>query len=293
MSTHRITLENDMTSTGLYLAEIGDLPRLTHAEECTLARRIKQGDESARERMILANLRLVVYVAKRYGTSEMDLLDHIQNGYFGLVKAVEQFDENRNIHFSTYAVHWIRQAVTREQQRHRRLVHLPFYIQAQIYALDRASDEYWATHGTEPEASYLADCLGVPVSHIHLLLANRSRALSLDYSYTSSDEDGNTLLECMADSVAFSSFEQVDERDEQARVREQVRYALSALGEREREVVILVFGLDGGDERSYAEVGRSLGISRERVRQILSVALSKLSCEELLQSLCNEQEAHA
>ncbi len=283
MSTHSTTLEYDMTSMGLYLASIGNLPRLTHAEEQTLALRIKNGDEQAKQEMILANLKLVVYVARRYGTSEMDLLDHIQNGYFGLVKAVERFDGGRNIHFSTYAVHWIRQAVTREQQRHRHLVHLPFYIQDQIHKMDKATDEWFLTHGTEVPLSFLSDALEVEIAHIQMLQSLRSRTLSLDYA--ANDTDETTLAEQTVDAEAPSPDAEVSEQDEQNMVREQIRHALAILTERERVVITFSFGLDGSDKRSYAEIGRSLGISRERVRQLLQSALTKLRHAGALQSL--------
>ena len=272
-----------LSSMSLYLGEIADLPRLTHEEERQLALRIKDGDAQAKQEMIEANLKLVVSIAKRYGTRNMDLLDHIQNGSFGLVKAVERFDPERNIHFATYACHWIRQAVTRSQAFTSRLVRLPIYIQTEICALDKAYDEWFLAHGTEPTVEHLATSLHVEIAHIHLLQSMRGRALSLDKCLGS--EDDNTFLACTPDKTAESSFEEVDDEDEQDRVGEQIRQALGVLTEQERTVITLSFGLDGGEERTLAEVGRMMGVSRERVRQVQSVAIRKLQREPRLLEL--------
>lgn len=283
--------DSPLSALGLYLDEIGDLPQLTHDEERTLALRVRAGDGLAKERMILANLKLVVYMAKRYGERSMDLSDHIQNGFFGLVKAVERFDPDRNVHFSTYACHWIRQSITREQANTSRLVRLPLYIQTQINALDRATDSWFLAHGSEPEADVLAATLGIPVSQVHLLQSVRGQALSLDYSYDNNDEEGHTLLERIADPREEAAFERLDKQDEDDQIRETVHSALRRLTERERTVVTLLFGLDGSQKRTLAEVGRVIGVTRERVRQIQVVALEKLRREPALGSLfCTSSE---
>jgi RNA polymerase primary sigma factor len=260
----------------LYLAEINAIPRLTHAEECALALRIQAGDRLAKQRFILANLRLVVAVAKGYGTEDLDLLDHIQNGYFGLVKAVEQFDPGRNLRFSTYAMWWIRQAIARGCQMNARLVHLPVYIQDQLRSLSRVSDDWLQTHGTEPSAEVLAESLGIEVEQVRLLQSSRAGVMSLDRTCEWEEEEGPAYAECIADPGAEAAYAQVDGTSASLERSAVLHCALAHLTERERTVVKLYFGLGCDAVPSHARIGRMIGVSRARVQQILQHALQKL-----------------
>ncbi len=265
----------------LYLDEINAIARLSHAEERELGSRVQAGDEEAKQRFILANLRLVVAVAKGYSTTELELLDHIQNGYFGLVKAVEHFDPGRNIHFATYAMAWIRQAITRRSQMSSRLIHLPEYIQDQLRVLDRVSEAWSQLHGTEPPIWYLANQLGVEASHIQLLQRARGSVASLD-SRLAEDEESLPLAGCIADPSAEMAYMEVEGAQEDEEVLACLRRAFSCLTEREQTVIRLYFGLGCDAVPSHARVGGMIGVSRSQVRMILLKALDKLrkACQD-------------
>jgi RNA polymerase primary sigma factor len=262
----------------LYLAEINAVPRLTHAEERALAMRVQAGDVEAKRRFILANLRLVVAVARKFPTSDLDLLDHIQNGYFGLVRAVERFDPiGFNVHFGTYAMFWIRQAISRGQEDSARLIRLPAYIQDQIRAMDKKAEAWFQAHGTEATNEYLASCLGVDVAHVRMLQSKREWTLSLDYSDEDRDDDEYTLADRLVDPQSEESYLQVGVQDVHGDLSRQLRQALyTCLTPRERIVVSLYFGLGVEAMTSYADIGREIGVSRTRARTILVNALPKL-----------------
>jgi RNA polymerase sigma factor (sigma-70 family) len=267
------------SSLQLYLAEINAIPRLSHAEEKDLAAKIQAGDAEAKQRFILANLRLVVKAAKRRSTTDLELLDHIQNGYFGLVRAVERFDPAAyDVHFATYAMLWIKQAIMRSQDDTARLIRLPSYLQEELRSMDRAADEWLVAHGTEAPDEYLADHLGVDVEHIRMLRFKCGRTLSLDFS--DEDQDGDdepTLADYLSDPQAEESYDQIDVQDLHEGLSGQVRYAMNTvLTERERLVVGLYFGLNGEAMPRYADIGRVIGVSRTRARVILVNALPKL-----------------
>jgi len=259
----------------LYLAEINAISRLSHAEERELAQRVQLGDEQAKQRFILANLRLVVAVARGYSTTELELLDHIQNGYFGLLKAVERYDPARRVHFGTYAMFWIRQAIGRAAEMSARLIHLPVYVQDELRSLSRMSDVWLAAHGTEPPVEFLAEALGVEVEHIQVLQAVREDAASLDRTYEL-EEDGLSFGEDLADPLATMAYTLVERVEEDEEVEALLRRAWAHLTDRERTVIMLYYGLGREAVSSYASIGRVIGISRTRVRIIWLGALCKL-----------------
>lgn len=267
------------SSLQLYLAEINAIPRLSHAEEKDLAAKIQAGDVEAKQRFILANLRLVVKAAKRRSTTDLELLDHIQNGYFGLVRAVERFDPAvYDVHFATYAMLWIKQAIMRSQDDTARLIRLPSYLQEELRSMDRAAEAWLVAHGTEAPDEYLASHLGVGVEHIRMLRFKCGRTLSLDFA--DEDQDGDdepTLADYLSDPQAEESYTLVDVQDLHEGLSGQVRYAMdTVLTERERLVVGLYFGLNGEAMPRYADIGRVIGVSRTRARVILVNALPKL-----------------
>jgi RNA polymerase primary sigma factor len=274
----------DLESLPLYLREISRGTLLTAEEEILLARQLRSDDpraaEAARRRLIESNLRLVVSVARRYlaqagrAGHAMDLADLIQEGNIGLFKAVEKFDPERGYRFSTYAYWWIRQAITRAIADHGRTIRLPVHIGEQLAKLAEASVRLEQTLGREPTPEELATDLKFPVSQVNELIGAARVPTSLDQRRPSSgdDDEGTTLADVVADPVV-STPEDAGERDER---RNAVEAALSLLNPRERDVVALRFGMQDGQERSLAEVGRALGFSRERARQVEAAALAKL-----------------
>ena len=278
------TVPVDLESLPLYLREISKGTLLTAEEEVTLARQLHSDDpvasDAARRRLIESNLRLVVSVARRYlaqaarAGHAMDLADLIQEGNIGLFKAVEKFDPERGYRFSTYAYWWIRQAITRAIADHGRTIRLPVHVGEQLAKLAEASVRLEQAFGREPSPEELAADLKVPVTQVNELIGAARVPASLDQRRSSGDDDdeGSALVDVVADPV-LSAPDASTERDER---RNAVEAALDVLNPRERDVVALRFGMQDGQERSLAEVGRALGFSRERARQVEAAALAKL-----------------
>ena len=274
----------DLEALPLYLREISAGTLLTAEDEVALARALRADDavaaEAARRRLIESNLRLVVSVARRYlaqasrAGHAMDLADLIQEGNIGLFKAVEKFDPDRGYRFSTYAYWWIRQAITRAIADHGRTIRLPVHVGEQLAKLAEASVRLEQVLGREPTPEELAADLKFTVTQVNELIGAARVPASLDQRRSSGDDDddGAALVDVVADPV-LTAPEVTAESDER---REAVAAALALLNPRERDVVALRFGMQDGQERSLAEVGRALGFSRERARQVEAAALSKL-----------------
>jgi RNA polymerase primary sigma factor len=274
----------DLESLPLYLREISRGSLLTAEDEVSLARQLRSDDpaaiEAARRRLIESNLRLVVSVARRYlaqaarAGHAMDLADLIQEGNIGLFKAVEKFDPERGYRFSTYAYWWIRQAITRAIADHGRTIRLPVHVGEQLAKLAEASVRLEQALGREPSPEELAADLKFPVGQVNELIGAARVPASLDQRRSSGDDDddGSSLADVVADPV-LPTPEDATDRDER---RNAVEAALALLNPRERDVVALRFGMQDGQERSLAEVGRALGFSRERARQVEAAALTKL-----------------
>src|SRR3989475_3671729 len=260
----------DADALGAYLREIGRGTLLTKAQEVELAKQIEAGSDAARRRMTEANLRLVVSIAKKYQGRGMPLLDLIQEGNVGLMRAVAKFDHRRGFKFSTYATWWIRQAVLRAIGDQARTIRLPIHIGDQTNKLVRISDRLRDALGRQPTDQEIAEELGLTPIEVEGLRQTARDAVSLE---TPIGEDGDTELghiieDANAESPASAAME--------ADLKDQVDEVLSTLQPRERRVIQLRFGLGDGHQRALDEVARRLGTSRETVRQLERHALDKL-----------------
>ena len=254
----------------LYLHEIGRVPLLTAAEEVEIARRMTEGDESARRHLIEANLRLAVSVAKRYQRRGLTLLDLVQEGNIGLIKAVERFDYTRGFKFSTYATWWIRQAVTRAIADQARTIRIPVHVVELINKLVRISRQYQQEHGREAIPDELARAMDMAPERVEELLNIAKEPVSLETPV--GEENSNTLGNLIPDEAAVVP---ADEATRHA-LQDQVESVLDSLTTREREVLRLRYGLDDGHNRTLEEVGKTFKVTRERIRQIEAKALRKL-----------------
>ena len=254
----------------LFLNEIGRHTLLTAAEEVALAKRIEKGDQAAKERMTNANLRLVVSIAKRYQGHGLPLLDLIQDGTIGLNRAVEKFDYRKGFKFSTYATWWIRQACQRAVANQSDTIRIPVHVQERRLKLRRARQQLEATHGRPPTIEELANATELKEHHVQEALDAVEASVSLNQ--TIGDGDGE-LGDLFADRTVEDPIEQADVSLEQERIRD----ALASLPERERIVLELRFGFaQSAEGASLEQIGKKLGLTRERIRQLESTALGRL-----------------
>ncbi len=258
-----------------YLRQIGRTKLLTQAEERELAEKKDNGDREAKQRLIEANLRLVVSVARRYSQSSggITLLDLIQEGNLGLIRAVDKYDHNTGFKLSTYATWWIRQAISRAIADKSRLIRLPVHINETLGRVRRASRDLASNLGREPTMHELADELKLPIDKVTQLMTMGNAPVSLDQPM---GEEGDSSL---GDLVEDSQGVDPDQQAAEISMRAAVQKALTQLPERERKIIELRFGLDeggGGQPRTLEEVGQQLGVTRERIRQIEAKVLRKL-----------------
>lgn len=255
----------------LYLKEIGSIPMLGPEEEIEVARRMKAGDPDAKKRMVEGNLRLVVSVAKKHMNHGLSLLDLIQEGNIGLLKAAEKFDVDKGFRFSTYSTWWIRQAITRAIADQARVIRLPVHLIESANRLRKAQRRLMEELGREPRPEELAEELDMDVRKVRELMQASRDAASLDAAV--GDEDDTTLEDFVADTKADSP----EERTMQILLREEINKLLAELKEREREVIIMRYGLNGEKPQTLEEVGEHFHVTRERIRQIEAKALKRLS----------------
>jgi RNA polymerase primary sigma factor len=254
---------------GTYLREIGAHALLTAAEEVALAKRIEKGDAEATARMVCSNLRLVVSIARRYRSTGLPLLDLIQEGNIGLLRAVEKFDWRRGFKFSTYATWWIRQAIQRGVADRGRTVRLPVHIHEQLVRIRRERRELEAVLGREATADELARAAGMPTARVRQILGAGLAPLSLE---TPVGESGDATLGDYVTDGNTGVFTEVL----QTVGRSELERALNTLPERERTILALRFGLTGEEPMTLERIGERFGLTRERIRQLEGKALAKL-----------------
>jgi RNA polymerase primary sigma factor len=265
-----LTVEPSLDSLRLYLRSIGRVPLLSAEEEVTLAKRIERGDTAAKQHMVEANLRLVVSIAKGYVGRGLTLLDLIQEGSLGLIRAVEKFDYRRGYKFSTYATWWIRQAVTRALADKGRTIRIPVHMVERLNKLVHAERRLIQQCGREPTPAELAKELECDVREVRDIMRIAQQPISLEKPV--GEEDDSALADFVEDVSAESPFEIASD----ALRRENVTRVLACLPRREREVIEMRYGIVGGRSRTLEEVGRAFNITRERVRQIENRTLKKL-----------------
>ncbi len=253
-----------------YLRDIRGLGLLTHAEEVDLAQRAAAGDELARRTLIESNLRLVIAIARRYTSTGVPLIDLIQEGNLGLMRAAEKFDYRRGCHFGTYATWWIRQAVSRAAGEQSRLIHLPEHVATRLRKVRRIAAQLSQENGLDPLPEQIAEACNMDLNEVVDLLGIIEQPVSLDAPVD--DEARYSLADTLEDSAAPAPAETAS----QHLLGEELHRALALLTPRERSVITLRYGIGDGRSRTLLEVGKELGISRERVRQLEVVALMKL-----------------
>ena len=254
----------------LYLNEIGSTPLLTAAEEVLVAKALQAGDEMARHRMINSNLRLVVMIAKRYTNRALPLLDLIEEGNLGLIRAVEKFDPDRGFRFSTYATWWIRQSIERALMNQGRTIRLPIHIQKDINIIVRCTRELRSSLRREPSTSEIADVLDRDPGEVSNLLKLSEKITSVD-NQLSTDSD-RSLVETVPSQGEDNPFSIVDDQ----KVEGCIEDWLDDLPDRQREILARRFGLMGYEASTLEAVGEEVGLTRERVRQIQIDALARL-----------------
>jgi len=266
----QVSWETTTDALQLFLREAGRHPLLTAAQEVELAKKIEAGDPQAKQRMIQSNLRLVVSIAKNYRNQGLPFLDLIQEGTLGLIRAVEKFDWRRGYKFSTYATWWIRQAVARALADKARTIRMPVHIVERLQKMNRAERSLWAVLGREPTLEEIADEANLPLAQAREVRAAARASTSLDAPV--GDTDDAVLGDFVAGDGPLP-----DEQVEHSLRSETLATALQALPERHRHVVMLRYGLGDSDPKTLEDIGRRLGLTRERVRQIEVEALKRLA----------------
>ncbi len=268
-----VYLDDDVAddSVRLYLREIGKIPLLNAEEELALAQRVVSGDKDAKDKMAEANMRLVVSIAKRYVGRGLDLLDLIQEGNTGLLRAVEKFDPDKGFKFSTYATWWIRQAITRAIADQARTIRIPVHMVETINKLLRTQRRLTQELNREPTNEEIAKEMEIDIDKVEHIMKIKQDISSLDASIRDDEEDS-----VLADFIEDEDTVSPEESATGQLLKEQVKDMLSALTEREQKILKLRFGLEDGKSHTLEEVGQEFSVTRERIRQIEAKALAKL-----------------
>jgi RNA polymerase primary sigma factor len=254
----------------LYYREIAQIKLLTPEEELSLAKRVKRGDEAARERMIIANLRLVVKIARNYEGLGLPLLDLINEGNIGLIKGVERFDPNKGAKLSSYASWWIKQAITRALANQSKTIRLPVHVVGKVANIRRAEVKLREAFDREPTDQEVAEHLGYDVRRVQKYRDVAKASVSLDAPI---DADGEKMVsEVVADLNAAAPFDGLVRSNDNGMVKE----ALATLTERERQILVMRFGLEDGTPKTLEEIAAKFDVTRERIRQIQEEALKKM-----------------
>lgn len=262
--------ENNDTAMKVYLREIGRIPLLTPPQEIELAAKIKKGDGKARALMINSNLRLVVTIAQDYANLGLPLLDLISEGNIGLMTAVNRFDPSKGAKLSTYAAWWIRQSIKRALSNQSKTIRLPIHFGDKISRMRRVARQMSEEIGREPTDDELGQEIGIATDKISHLKTASIRPASLDAPI--SDDDLTEFGESVGDNEARTPFELLCDKD----LHSKLDGLLEVLNDREKKIISQRFGFDGGGRKTLEEVGQKLRVSRERIRQLQNIALSKL-----------------
>jgi RNA polymerase nonessential primary-like sigma factor len=262
--------EAHFDATRMYLNEIGFSPLLTAEEEVYYARLAQKGDEAGRRRMIVSNLRLVVKIARRYIHRGLALLDLIEEGNLGLIRAVEKFDPERGFRFSTYATWWIRQTIERAIMNQTRTIRLPIHVVKELNGYLQAARRLAQSLDHEPNAEEIADLLDKPLQDVKRMLKLNERVTSIDVPIGKNSD--KTLIDAIADESNPDPSDQLQDED----VLANLEIWIAQLSDKQREVVERRFGLHGYKISTLEEVGNEIGVTRERVRQIQMDALKRL-----------------
>ena len=254
-----------------YLQEIGKVDLLTPEEEVDLAKRIKQGDQSALEKLTKANLRFVVSVAKQYQNQGLSLSDLINEGNLGLIKAAQRFDETRGFKFISYAVWWIRQSILQALAEQSRIVRLPLNKVGSLNKINRAFSELEQEFEREPSADELAAVLEIPANEVEMTLGVAARHVSMDAPFVAGED--NSLLDVLENSATPKTDQELEYLES---LRREIERSLSTLTDRQKDVIKLYFGIGVEHPMSLEDIGDRFGLTRERVRQIKDKAINKL-----------------
>ena len=263
-------IAKSLDATQLYLNEIGYSPLLSADEEKHYSRLARSGDDAGRRRMIESNLRLVVKISRRYINRGLTLLDLIEEGNLGLIRAVEKFDPERGFRFSTYATWWIRQTIERAIMNQTRTIRLPIHVVKELNVYLRAARELTQKLDHEPSAEEIADMLDKPAADVKRLLKLNERVTSVDTPI--GPESDKSVVDTIADARVCDPSQLLQDRD----IKDSIADWLEELSDKQREVVSRRFGLRGYESSTLEEVGREIGLTRERVRQIQVEALKRL-----------------
>ena len=260
-------------SVKMYLREIGKIPLLTAEEELDLAQKAAKGNKKAKDKMVEANMRLVVSIAKRYSGRGLDFLDLIQEGNTGLLRAVEKFDPEKGFKFSTYATWWIRQAITRAIADQARTIRIPVHMVETINKVLRASRKLSAELNREPTIEEIAKEMDMDIEKVDYVMRIKQDIASLDASVGKDGDDEDSVL---GDFVEDEDRISPEDSAANQMLKEQLADIISTLSDREQKIIKLRFGIGGGKPHTLEEVGAEFSVTRERIRQIEAKALSKL-----------------
>ena len=260
-------------SVRLYLREIGKIPLLTPEEEADLAQRIVKGEKAAKDKMVESNMRLVVSIAKRYGGRGLDLLDLIQEGNTGLIRAVEKFDPEKGFKFSTYATWWVRQAITRAIADQARTIRIPVHMVETINKVLRTTRKLTTELNREPSNEEIAKALNMELDKVDYVMRIKQDIASLDASVGREGDDEDSVL---GDFVEDEERDSPEDSASNQILKEQLSEIIATLSDREQKIIRLRFGIGGGRPHTLEEVGAEFDVTRERIRQIEAKALSKL-----------------
>lgn len=262
-----------------YLSSIGGYPRLTHEDEIEYFRKIEEGDSAAKEQFINCNLKLVVNIAKQYNRYSVPFMDLVQEGNLGLIRAVEKFDYRKGFKFSTYATQWIRQYITRYILDKEKMIHIPVHVAESEFKIRKAIDHLMKELQREPTLEEISKECGMTPAQIRELMGLTQTTVSIDAQI---DDDGETSLgDMLSDEGTMTPQQNADN----VCIKESVKKTLDILNERERDVIVRRYGLDGESPMTLEDIGKIYGITRERVRQIESKAMRKLGSRHVKDEL--------